>query len=180
MATPSILDQSVLAKLLRYEPETGNLYWLVRPREYFGCARICASWNATYAGKQAFTATTTSGYKYGNIFNHKFPAHRVIWCLVHGAWPEFVDHIDGDRVNNRINNLRSVTQSENMRNSKRHSRNRSGVMGVFFDARTKQWQAQIYDNGKTTFLGRRTSFDDAVALRKQAELRLGYHPNHGR
>lgn len=180
MAKPSIRDRSVLNKLLRYDPETGSLFWRARPISFFEDPRIWRSWNGRYADTPAFTAIGTTGYRYGNIFNHKSRAHQVIWCMVHGEWPDVIDHIDGDKLNNRIENLRSVSQFENMRNTKLPSDNTSGAIGVFFDARTNRWQAQISENGKTKFLGRCADFGEAVALRKHAEARLGYHPNHGR
>ena len=88
-------------------------------------------------------------------------AHRIIWALHYGEWPKGqIDHIDGNGLNNRLSNLRDVSHSENQRNQRLHSRNKSGYRGVSLDRRTGKWQAHIWSNGKRIYLGR---FDTALA-----------------
>lgn len=109
--------------------------------------------------------------------------HRVLWEEANGPIPEGmqIDHINGDRYDNRLENLRVVTRQENMRNARRSCSNTSGVTGVSWNKRDQKWQAKIYDdNGKQVHLGFHANLDDAVAARKEAEERLGYHANHGR
>ena len=186
MTAEKLLSPTILRKLLRYDPETGKLYWRERASDLFNGGKYsaehsCAIWNSRFANKEAFTGVIKAGYKVGSIFIHKFRAHRVIWALVHGEWPKGqIDHKNGSRDDNRISNLRVVTHSENAKNQKRSSRNTSGVTGVFWDERRGKWRAVIMGNGKNKYLGRFTDFDEAVAVRKAAEAEYGYHPNHGR
>jgi hypothetical protein len=105
----------------------------------------------------------------------------VIWCHVYGEWPEknlVIDHINGDEKDNRIQNLRLVTHSENNKNSSRPKSNTSGVIGVH--KKRGKWIAQIQENYKKITVGSFDSFEDAVKARKEAELKYGFHENHGR
>ena len=99
----------------------------------------------------------------------------------HGAWPKKgIDHINGITDDNRISNLRDVSQSDNMRNMTTPCRNTSGRIGVYWFARDCKWQAQIRADGKTKHLGYFDDINDAIAARKAAEIEYGYHENHGR
>jgi hypothetical protein len=99
--------------------------------------------------------------------------------MVYGDEPQDIDHINGNRRDNRIANLRAVDRRENMRNARLRSNNTSGIVGVTFSRDRKKWVAQIND-GKVRSLGRFDKFEDAVEARKAAERRAGFHPNHGR
>jgi hypothetical protein len=173
------VDVATLRELLRYEPETGKLYWLTRP-EGLMADGYASRWNTRFAEKEAFTSPNTSGYLRGTLFNTGYLLHRVAWALHYGEWPsDQIDHIDGDVRNNCIENLRVVTAQQNRSNCKLPTNNTSGVIGVS-PSRGSKWRAQIRFHGKQTCLGDFVNFDDAVAARKAAELELGYHPNHGR
>jgi len=100
--------------------------------------------------------------------------------MVYGIDPEFIDHINGNRADNTIKNLRSVSQTENARNTKRKKHNTSGVSGVHWVKKDQRWLATIYHKGKRIGLGQYKSFDAAVAARKLGEQVYGYHKNHGR
>lgn len=170
-----------LRELLAYNPETGELTWLPRPREIFPSKRAFNTWNARYAGKTAFITTDTPGYRQGRIFGKHYLAHRVAWALVHGEWPaEQIDHVNGIRSDNRLSNLRAVSRAENGRNQKRRSTNTSGVTGVQWVSRGNKWEARIQVAGRNRHLGYFASKDDAIIARKAAELEYGYHANHGR
>ncbi|WP_425359496.1 HNH endonuclease signature motif containing protein [Borborobacter arsenicus] len=110
--------------------------------------------------------------------------HRIIWFLEKGCWPDVIDHIDGDGLNNRIDNLRDVSQAENMRNAARPNDNTSGRVGVSRLHRTDHWgdcwQAYINVRGKRIALGLFKSFEHACLAREDAERQYGYHANHGR
>lgn len=163
-----------LREALRYDPETGKLFWRQR-------YDVPTCWNTRWAGKEAFTTTMPNGYKQGGINNTNIRAHRVIMAMVNDEWPpEEVDHINGDRADNRLCNLRLATKSENMRNMKLPSDNTSGRIGVSWDKREGKWQAYIVVEGRKKHLGRFARKADAIAAREAAEAELGFHENHGR
>lgn len=169
----SDIDPEILRLRLRYCRETGLLFW----KE----SEICQKgWNTRWAGKEAFTAYSRDGYKRGTVFRKGLQAHRVVWAIYYGEWPEGnIDHIDHDKTNNRIENLRIVTNVENQRNMSKQKRNKSGVTGVHWKERDNRWQASIGVNGKTKALGYFKNFEDAVSRRKIAEIEYGFHENHG-
>lgn len=186
MAKRELPDPELLRKLLRYEPETGNLYWKPRTPDMFTDSQKtaehqCNNWNSRYAGKPAFTADNGHGYPYGTVCKHKLVAHRVIWAIVTGSWPtKQIDHINGDRTDNRFENIRDVSRSENLRNMALPKSNTSGVMGVHWFKNAKRWSANIRVSGKSKHLGYFDTKEEAAKARAIAERKYGYHPNHGR
>lgn len=174
------LSPAALRELLRYEPDTGRLFWLPRPRCYSSSNRQHNAWNAKWAGREALTATSKKGYRYGTVLTHGARAHRVAYAIFHGEWPDQVDHIDGDPANNRSNNLRSVTAKVNQRNMKRQERSTSGVTGVYRCKDTNRWRARIVVDRVQIHLGRFDSIEAAASARKAAEAKHEFHPNHGR
>lgn len=143
-----------LRQLLRYDPETGKMFWLPRPREMFPTQRSFNTWNSRFAGKEAFTAITKEHYRFGTIFGHPFRAHRVAWAIYYGKWPdEFIDHKNGDTEDNRLENLREASNAENMQNAGRPSHNTSGYKGVSFYKPYQKWKASIRAFGKQVHLG---------------------------
>lgn len=187
MAKTRTIPIETLRQLLDYNSETGELFWKPRPEEMFTTEssnsqrNISRFWNSRYAGKPAFTAKLQNKYLNGRLFDVTFRAHRVCWALHYGEWPEHVDHIDHNGFNNKITNLRSVTAAENLQNQRRQRRNTSGCCGVHWATRDQVWVAKIKANGEVVHLG---SFPDAdkhkaIAARKAAEIKYGFHPNHG-
>ena len=142
--------------------------------------RLWLTWNTRYAGQQAFRTLDSHGYKISRIFDRKYYAHRVVMALASGEWPDEVDHIDGNRANNAIENLRAVSHKGNQRNTKRPSNNKSGVIGVYWNSARELWTAQIHVDGKGIHIGDFRSIEHAKSARKLAELKHGFHPNHGR
>lgn len=169
-----------LSALIRCDADAGLLFWRERQREMFPTGRAHSIWNARYAGKQAFTAKDRDGYFQGSFLGQRLRTHRVVWALTHGEWPDVVDHIDGDRTNNRIGNLRNVSQGDNNRNVRMRSGNTSGRVGVCWIAARDRWKASIMRDGKPVTLGWFREFADAVAARELAERDLGFHQNHRR
>lgn len=187
MVKRPVLTPEQLRQLLRYEPDTGRLFWRTAPVSFFvagrhSAERKCLAWNGKNAGKEALCyRDSPDSYAYGEIFGHKVYAHRVIVAMTTGAWPDGeVDHIDGDRSNNRENNLRAVTRRENALNKSLRRSNKSGAMGVYWDRARKKWAAEIFDRGVKVHIGRFDSLPDAKRARAAREAELGYHPNHGR
>lgn len=176
----ALLSQETLRTLLRYEPETGRLYWRERPLSMFSDANAAKAWNVRYAGKEALSALDSYGYRRGAIWGQSYRAHRVIFKWMTGEDPDQVDHINGIRDDNRWRNLRSVTQVENSRNARMPDRNTSGTVGVSWHVRTKRWRARIKVHQRYIHLGNFPSKDLAIAARKAAERKYNFHPNHGR
>ena len=100
--------------------------------------------------------------------------------LYYKAWPDGeIDHINGDRADNRICNLRVVSKQQNARNVGLGKGNVSGHLGVSYSSRDKRWAAHIGVNGVRVYLGSFRDKDSAVAARLEAESRYGFHSNSG-
>ena len=82
-----------------------------------------------------------------------YRAHRLIWLLFHGDLPKQLDHVDGNRQNNKIENLRECTPSQNQHNCKLRSDNKSGIKGVSWDSSKKMWAARLATKGEVSALG---------------------------
>lgn len=160
------LSQEYLQSLFDYRD--GNLYWKKLIKQ-----------NQVKVGDIAGTKHP-NGYVYIHIKNKNYVAHRLIFMLHHGYLPEFIDHINGIRSDNRIENLRPVTKSQNSLNAKLSKSNTSGVKGVCWDSDTKKWLVQVTINKKQKKIGR---YDDLELAELVAiEARDKYHKefaNHG-
>ncbi|WP_366871557.1 HNH endonuclease signature motif containing protein [uncultured Ruegeria sp.] len=186
MAYSPLPSPEVLRQLLDYNPGTGKLRWKHRGPEWFKDGRCTAQgeankWNSIFAGKPALACLDNYGYPSGTLLNARVRAHRVVWAICNSYWPTMtIDHINGDRADNRISNLREVSQSDNCKNTKIPNDNTSGVVGVGWCNTRGKWIAQIGSLGVRKRLG---YFDDkleAIAVRRAAEKEMGFHPNHGR
>lgn len=179
------LDIAALHRLLRYEPETGKLYWRERTPDCFSpkeepAEHVCRRWNARYANKEGFTSKV-NGYFATRISGRPYLAHRVAWALYHGFWPaDQIDHLNGKKTDNRIENLREANNSINGRNQRLSSRNTSGAAGVNWIATRNRWKAAIKVDGKTIHLGWFKDKERAIEARLAAEARFEFGPNHGR
>lgn len=169
------IASTVLNELLRYDPDSGLLYWLARAPIHFAdterrsSARNAAWWNGRFAGKRACKPDGHRGYLRVSIFGEEYPAHRIVWAMQTGAWPRGgLDHADGDKTNNRLHNLREATTSENNRN--RASFGRSAFRGVSWRTSQSCWIAAIKADGKVTFLGTFNNEEDAARAYDKAAL----------
>ena len=175
----------ILNKILRYNPKTGELFWRKRDISFFRegkktALHACNAWNSKNADKPAMTAYDGHGYRQGRIFGVSYQAHRVAWAINNGKWPpEFIDHINGIKDDNRILNLRLASFTDNNRNMRKSRRNKSGCVGVFLHKPSGKWIASIGHNARSVHLGYFENFDEAVYARKSAEVKYGYHKNHG-
>lgn len=155
------LTKNEVTALLNYDPETGVF------------TRIKSNSNAHKAGEPAGCVRPGSGYVYIKIGSRPYPAHRLAFVIMTGRWPENeVDHINGDRADNRWINLRPATRSQNMRNKATYKTSTSGTTGVHFHVRTRRWQARIQINGKRIALGSFDNQEDAVQERRRAEAAI--------
>ena len=177
---PQRLLTSDLHEFLEADHENGLLYWKKRDEKYFSSKRSFNIWNKKNAGKLALNSNHIDGYKQGLILSKHYLAHRVLYAMKYGEWPNFIDHINGIRSDNRLINIRSVTHTENSCNSKKPIHNTSGHIGVSWNNRDKRWTAFITLNQKRKALGNFVNINDAIICRKQNEVALGFHSNHGR
>lgn len=158
--TEKILTQDWLRSLLDYDPETGVFINKVtrNPR-----AKI---------GRPAGTLNS-EGYTVFQINGKKIFAHRAVWLYVHGAWPQDeIDHINRNRNDNRLCNLRAVDRCANAVNTGAFVNNTSGHKGVTWSARRKKWQVQMQVRRKTFYVGQYDLLADAVQARVIAEIFL--------
>ncbi len=148
----TVLTQARLRELLSYDPETGIFVWRVKP------ARRIA------AGSVAGCRRTVYGYVLIGVDGAIYPAHRLAWLYVHGVWPsEYTDHVNADRADNRLANLRECTPGENQSNRRRNKNNASGFKGVVFHPATGKWRACVRAGGKCFSLGLHATKEQAHA-----------------
>ena len=183
-----MIEVELLHKLLFYNPDTGKMNWkLITPSvaEELGKNKTgMIIFNSRFANKK-LSETRDRGYLRVSIrYKGKkkvYLQHRVAWALYHNEWPnDVMDHINGIRTDNRIENLRVVTLTENQRNQAISSKNTSGHMGVCWQKKNKAWRVRISQDAASVDLGNYKDKDEAIRVRKLAEIEYGYHPNHGR
>lgn len=156
MKTDHTLTRDELRGRLNYDPATGVFTWPDgRP----------AGNPAGTAGRLQITLNGVARY-----------AHRLAWLYVHGVWPDGqIDHINGDKLDNRIANLRVLTNAENKQNQRRaYANNRTGRLGVSYDSRNGKWRARIMLDGRSKSLGYFPTPDAASAAYEAAKMEL--HP----
>ena len=164
--TQRIISQKELKRILHYCPETGVFTWLVSR------GRISVG---TIAG-----ATNNLGYCQIGINKTLHLAHRLAWLYMTGEFPsDQIDHLNHVRDDNAWPNLRGATQLINSRNTTKRSDNKSGIVGVCFVSRENKWLSFIHHDGKCIHLGYFNCITAAAIARKAAEIKYGYHVNHG-
>lgn len=146
-----------LRRLIDYDHTTGILRWKPRADEEFEAtkypaSRIANMWNKNFAGKTC-GCDNGSGYLVLRIYQMSLKAHRVAFAIHHGRWPsDMIDHISGNKSDNRIENLREATRSQNLQNQ-RVRIGASSYKGVSFDKSSGSWFAQIRLNKKNKRIG---------------------------
>lgn len=184
MANSRLHDIDEIRKLLRYDSTTGILTWEYRTSDKFqdgkySRIRRANRWNAVHANKNA-GYKNKKGYFALNIGGVTYCSHRIAWALHYNFWPtNQIDHIDHNRANNKIGNLRDVTNTENQRNCGMAKTNTSGYTGVYWYEPTRKWCARIWVNGKNHYLGYFIQIEDASLARENAKLKFGFHKKHG-
>lgn len=172
-------DTSLARTLFVYDPTSGQLRFKYRAADHFKSVVSWKKWNTRFAGKEV-GYVGPRGYRAVYFKGKIVKAHRLIWLHVYGRWPlGDIDHINGDRSDNRIDNLRDVSRKDNARNRARNCNNSSGVTGVHLNQYGK-WAAYITAGHRVKHLGEFTTLEEATMVRKLAEQREGYHQNHGR
>jgi hypothetical protein len=152
-----------LRGLLDYDPNTGIFRWMVQPNNRVKVGAVAGS-------------VSSKGYTRIKINGMEFKAHRLAWLHFHGVMPTHdIDHINGNRADNRIANLRDVSRSMNLQNQTRpRTDNTSGYRGVSLHKSGKRWKAQIMVNGRKQYIGYFNTPEAAHAAYLAAKLR--FHP----
>ena len=161
-------SQKEIKELFDYNTNSGELIRIKRTARRTKVGEVAGSFSS-------------NGYSNVTIAGIKYQSHRIIYKLYYGDFNENfeIDHIDHDRSNNRIENLRAVTHKVNCKNRKLSKNNTSGHIGVSWDGLTGSWHARIIKKGKPLHLGFFTKIEDAISARRTAELKYKFHPNHG-
>ena len=160
------------SELLRYEPETGKVYWKAKPSPHAHRTRIGGE--AGYLLRDQWNT-----YRQIGIDGRIYLAHRLAWLLHFGVWPtNQIDHMDGDGLNNRPKNMRDVAHQENLKNQRMQRNNISGVTGVSWHKRDGKWRATININGKRKSLGYFDDINEAAKAYRDAAEANGYSERH--
>jgi len=156
---------SEISTHLEYDSETGSFRWKASGR----------------GRKQGwFFGSPSHGYMAIYVCGKKYGAHQLAWAITYGSFSQRdIDHVNHNKTDNRICNLREVTRKVNRRNSSRSANNTSGFTGIHWAKKEKRWIAQIRVDGKKLHVGCFKHLEDAVNARSQANVRHGFHGNHG-
>lgn len=154
----------LIKEWLSYDAESGNFFWIMKP---YGANRLKRTWAGT---------TRRLGYVFVKLPGYpQIGAHRLAWIYVHGAIPDGmeIDHIDGNPSNNAIRNLRLATSSQQKRNKRVQSNNRSGLKGAFYHSahKGKKWRSQIKTENGLIFLGYFNTAEEAHAAYAKAAIK---------
>ena len=156
--------QDLFNSIFHYREDTGELYWKVKTRN-------------TYIGQIAGTLHQDKymqvGYQ-GKIYRN----HRVIYIMHHGDTDMIIDHIDGNTLNNKINNLRKCTPLQSAHNTGPVRNSKSKYKGVAWEERRRKWKVEIRNNGKKIWLGYYEC--EHTAAIKYNEAALKYHGEFAR
>lgn len=155
---------------MTYNPDTGIAYWKKKQKI---TKKEDLIFNVRFAGKPV-GSIDKKGYIVTKINNLSYRVHKLIFFLYHGTDPDCIDHINGITSDNRIINLRSVSHSENQRNRNVKIRSKSGIVGVVYSDKYKNWNASITVHRKRLHLGTFNNIAEAKAARVLAEKKYGF------
>lgn len=165
---------TAISVLVNYEPETGSMVWKARDRS--------KRWNSRYAGREC-GSLKKNGYrairiKVGARF-YDILTHRLAWFIVYGDVPIYIDHVNQDRSDNKISNLRNVSSSINHRNKKLSTRNTSGCIGVSWNKALGKWHVSHRIEGKDFHLGYFSDLEEAKTVSKNFRIANNFTSIHG-
>lgn len=170
-ADPATILQE-LRSFLRYDDATGNFIVTYR------------RWNTAKPVGTVYGSMTQNGYKEARILGKSFFMHNLVWLWHNEDWPAGeIDHINGDRIDNRIENLRDTSRGVNLRNAKMKSTNTSGYTGVHFNKALNKWQGRVMVNYRVVYRCYGETAEVAAALRESwiaAHPELGFTERHGK
>lgn len=186
------MDHELINKLFSYDEETGIIKRVcVKEDDIVALDFFCSlrslriSNSKAIKNRQGTVRQNKAGNEYlnfriqGNNKGINLDAHLIIWFLKHKVWPVEVDHIDGNGLNNKLENLREVTREINNKNHRRQKNNSSGITGVNYRKDINKWRAYSYKNRSQVQLGVFDTLLDAACVRKSYENINGYTKRHG-
>lgn len=184
MVARNDLSVEYLKECFTADFEAGTLTWNVRPLHHFKDTRVHKLWNTRYSGTGAGNLyTRKSGYQsfQVGIQDTSYLVHRILWTLHSGAWPEEdIGHINGDPLDNRIENLSSISHADNMKFTKLKKSNKSGLNGVGWCRRRGRWIiTNIRSAATRPYISQSISLFEAACARKSHELAHGMGELHG-
>ena len=161
------MNQEYLQSVLHYNESNGLFTWKINKSSKVKFGKTAGS-------------VTNQGYIEIWIDYRRYQAHRLAWMYIYGKFPEkLIDHINGNKSDNRLDNLRLATNKENCQNSRLSKKNTSGVKGVSWHTKTKKWRAYIKNHGKFKHLGLFDDFFEAccVACSNRSKLHKEFARN---
>ena len=174
MAIKTLPSRALIHQLLRYNAETGGLIWLPRSEELILDNNKRAIWNSKFAGKIAGYVRPSmkgAGYLHIGVQRSIFKAHRLVWLHVCGEpVPDMIDHKDHDQLNNRIENLRASTMSQNRANSLVRKDSKTGFKGIHL-SRQNRFMVLV-GSGKRRYLGTFETIEEATKAYKEAAAEI--------
>jgi len=157
------LTQEYIRNILNYDPNTGIFTWNKKTHHSNDVDDV--------------VGTNLLGYLTVKLKNKNRYLHRLAFLYIDGCIPKEIDHLNGNRSDNRFNNLAPTSRQDNMKNKKRYKTNKSGCTGVQYNKKNYRWVARIRVDKKEIHLGSFVSYSDAVDARKNAEVLYGFGLN---
>ena len=156
------LTQKELKRQLHYNPKTGIFKWIISKRG-LSSKKMCG-WKRE------------DGYMIIGVNYKRYYAHRLAWLYVYGEFPKKqIDHINRNKTDNRIENIRDASPSTNNKNKPLQKNNKSGYKGIYWDTHRNKWVAQIKLNGKQKNLGGFKNIKNAINARKEANVKYNFN-----
>ena len=157
MSKENLISQELLHEIFEYRD--GHLYWK-NPTN-----------NKIRADRRAGNIIDT-GYVRVGLLGTTFRIHRLIYLMFHGHLPKILDHINGNKLDNRIENLRPATYSQNCSNSVKQKRNTSGIKNIYWSKKMRKWTVIIGSDKKLKYFGSYASIEEAAEVAKQKRTEL--------
>jgi len=120
-----------------------------------------------------------SGYRRTIIDGKDYSMARLVWLHAYGKFPEFIDHINRDRSDDRLSNLREITKAGNSQNKSMQSNNKSGITGIRWNKKGRKWEVNINVDRKQKYLGQYDLLKHAIIIRERALIKYNYSEGHG-
>lgn len=157
-----------LKEHVNYDKETGIFTWI---KPFYK--------NQTQLVGKQIGSLDSLGYLEASINKNRIRLHRLAWFYIHGYLPKYIDHINHVKTDNRLVNLRAVTNQDNSKNASISKANSSGITGVYYSKTKNKWIANVCINGNTKYIGSYQTKEVAGKARAEYNLIHNFHTNHG-